>query len=259
MIEICLLASGSGGNATYVRSGETAILIDSGISVKELARRMALAGLDERGLDAVVVSHGHSDHVNGVPLLCRRLGIPVMSNEGTAGDAGLAAAVGEGLSMTFTTSEAFRIGSLELFPFPVPHDTSDPVGFTVTDGQVKVCFATDLGSITLDVVHAFSGCDAVVLESNHDAAMLVDGPYPAFLKKRVAGPTGHLSNDDAAELIQGVAHREMVHLVLAHLSRTNNDPELPLQAAVRALGSRHAGVRVSLGWQDRPGELLTVG
>jgi phosphoribosyl 1,2-cyclic phosphodiesterase len=219
---------------------------------------MASVGLDPSALDAVVVSHGHGDHVSGVPAVCRRLGIPVLTNEGTAGETGIPAAVPPGLSRAFTTGVAFSVGSLELVPFPVPHDTSDPVGFVVTDGDARVCFATDLGSITLDVVHAFSGCDVIVVESNHDETMLADGPYPAFLKKRVASPVGHLSNEDAAELVQGVAHSGLVHLVLAHLSRTNNVPELPMNAVVEALGGRHAEIRVSLGWQDRPTELLSV-
>lgn len=258
-MEICVISSGSSGNATYVRSSETAILIDSGISLKELARRMAAVEIDPDSIDAVLVSHGHSDHVTGVPVLCRRKGVPVFASPGTIAETGLAASVPRGGALAFTTGVAFNVGDLCITPFPVPHDASEPVGFVVSDGNVKACFATDLGSLTLDVVYAFSGCDAIVLESNHDEVMLVEGPYPAFLKKRVAGPHGHLSNSDAAELLQGIAHSGLRHLVLAHLSRTNNAPELPVEAAVAALGSRYSGVHISLGWQDRAGEFITLG
>lgn len=242
-----------------MRSGDTAVLIDAGISSKELTRRMSGAGIDPAGIDAVIISHGHSDHVNGVPVFCRRTGAAAFANRGTAAETGLAASVPNGLARTFETGEAFTIGDLDIYPFPVPHDASEPVGFVVSNENVKVCFATDLGSLTLDVVHAFSGCDAVVLESNHDEVMLVEGPYPAFLKKRVAGPRGHLSNGDAAELLQGIAHAGLKHLVLAHLSRTNNVPELPLETATAALASRCSHVRISLGWQDRAGEFITLG
>lgn len=257
-MDICVLSSGSGGNATFVRSAGTAILIDSGISLKELARRMEMVGVGPDSLDAVIVSHGHSDHVNGVPVLSRRMRLPVYANEATFAETGLVGAVGSERAVTFTTGTAFDIGDLNVKPFPVPHDAAESVGFVISDGKVRVCFATDLGSLTLDVIHAFSGCDAVVLESNHDEAMLAQGPYPAFLKKRVAGPRGHLSNEDAAELLQGIAHGGLRHLVLAHLSRTNNIPDLPLEASVAALGSRYSSVRISLGWQDKAGEFITV-
>ena len=242
-----------------MKSGETAVLIDAGISLKELARRMATLGLSPESLDAVIISHGHSDHVIGVPVLCRRLGIPAYFNEATGLESSLQVALPDGLGRNFVTGESFSIGDIDIRPFHVPHDCSEPVGFVISDGSVKVCYATDLGSITLDVVHSFCGCDAVVLESNHDEAMLRDGPYPSFLKKRVAGPHGHLSNDDAAELLQGIAHQGLQHLFLAHLSQKNNLPELSLQAAVTALGSRYAGVDVSLGWQDKASELITLG
>jgi phosphoribosyl 1,2-cyclic phosphodiesterase len=195
---------------------------------------MATLDLSPESLDAVIISHGHSDHVIGVPVLCRRLRIPAYFNEATGLESSLQVALPDGLSRNFVTGESFSIGDIDIRPFHVPHDCSEPVGFVISDGSVKVCYATDLGSITLDVVHSFCGCDAVVLES-------------------------HLSNDDAAELLQGIAHQGLKHLFLAHLSQKNNLPELSLQAAVTALGSRYAGVDVSLGWQDKAGELITLG
>ena len=206
-----------------------------------------------------MVSHGHRDHVNGVPVLCRRLRVPVYANQATAAEPGLHGAVGPELSRTFEDGREFEVGGVSLRPFPVPHDSAWPSGFVISDGTVQVGFATDLGSLTLEVLNSLADCDALILESNHDEVMLREGPYPAMLKKRVRGPRGHLSNDDAAELLQSVAHPGLRQLVLAHLSTTNNKPELPLQTAGKALAGRAPSVEISLGWQDRPGLVIRVG
>lgn len=207
----------------------------------------------------MVISHGHRDHVNGVPVLCRRLGIPAFASSVTAWETGLPGAVGEGLCSSFQTGSGFDVGGLRVIPFAVPHDSADPSGFVISDGEVRAGFATDLGSLTLEVQSSLAGCDALILESNHDEVMLKEGPYPAVLKKRVKGPRGHLSNDDAAELLQSVAHRGLRQLVLAHLSTTNNKPELPLETAGKALAGRAPSVEISLGWQDRPGLVIKIG
>lgn len=257
-MDICVISSGSSGNATYVRSADTAVLIDAGISLKELTRRLASSGLGVRDIDAVIVSHGHNDHVRGVPVVCRRLGVPVYANRATLAEAGLAASAGGAGTVDFITGEEFELGDLRIRPFPVPHDAAEPVGFVISDRGARVCLATDLGSITMEVVRAFTGCDAVVLESNHDEAMLFEGPYPEFLKRRVAGPNGHLSNGDAAGLLEEIAHGGLRHLVMAHLSRTNNTPGLSLDAAERALGARGGATEIHLARQDRAGALITV-
>lgn len=258
-MDICVLASGSGGNATFVRSGRTSVMIDAGLSLKELARRMEASGITPGSVDAVLVTHGHSDHTNGVAVLARRLGCAVYANAATAREAPSLAGAPAGLSHRFTTGGSFEVGGLRVRSFPVPHDAGDTVGFVLEDGAVRAAFATDLGSVTLDVVDALSCCQVVVLESNHDETMLLEGPYPEMLKKRVRGPLGHLSNEDAAGLLSGVSHGDLRHVVLAHLSRTNNIPDLPLEAAREALGGASGRVAVSLGWQDRPGELITIG
>jgi phosphoribosyl 1,2-cyclic phosphodiesterase len=234
------------------------VLIDAGISMREIARRLAGIGVAPDSIDAVVISHGHSDHVNGVPVACRRLGIPVFATRGTVLEARMKGPVPPELLRCIRSGDSFDIGSLNITCFPVPHDSSEPVGFVISDGSVRMGYATDLGSLTLEVVHAFVGCDAVVLESNHDEEMLLDGPYPAFLKKRVNGPLGHLSNADAMELLRGIAHPGLQYLALAHLSRTNNLPELPLEAAAETLGESASAVEISLGWQDRAGALLIL-
>jgi phosphoribosyl 1,2-cyclic phosphodiesterase len=241
-----------------VRSGETAILIDAGISLKDLSRRLARVGIGIEELDALVLTHEHGDHVRGAIALCRRRGLRVHATSATTGRAGLRGGLRPETVIDFATGVPFEVGCLEVLPFAVPHDAAETHGFRVSDGRVRAGFATDLGSLTLEVLEGLSACDVVVLESNHDERMLRDGPYPPFLKRRVNSPNGHLSNSDAAELIRCICHDGLRHLALAHLSRTNNVPELPLEAAREALGSRAGGVGISLGWQERVGEVIRV-
>lgn len=220
---------------------------------------MALAGLDIDSLDAVIVSHGHNDHVRGIPVLSRRKKTTVFANESTIAQGRLGGSVEMSSLKRFKTGTRFTIGDLIVEPFPVPHDAADTVGFVVSDGLVRAGFATDLGSVTLEARQGLSDCDVCVIESNHDEEMLKNGPYPAFLKKRVSSAVGHLSNDDAAELIAGIAHRSLLHLVLAHLSEKNNHPNIPPITAARALGHLAPSVQISVGWQDRPDRVITVG
>jgi phosphoribosyl 1,2-cyclic phosphodiesterase len=240
-----------------VRSGATAILIDAGISLKGLARRLEGTGMSVEELDALVLSHEHVDHVRGAIAISRRLGLPVYAGRAISRQVGLISALGRDAVLDLHAGQPFRIGCMEVVPFAVPHD-AETVGFKIHDGRSRAGFATDLGSINMDVLVGLSGCEAVVLESNHDEAMLLEGPYPPSLKLRVRSPRGHLSNADAAELIRCISHDGLKHLALAHLSRTNNLPELPLEAARDALGSRAPQVEVSLGWQDRIGEVIRV-
>jgi len=256
-IEVCMLSSGSDGNAAFVRSGSTTILVDAGLSLKELSRRLSLIDEEPRSLDAVVITHEHIDHVRGIGPLSRRHRVPIFTNDATARASTLRAQCSDTLER-FTTGTPFEVGNLLLRPFPVPHDAAETVGFNVSDGRVNVGVATDLGSVTLEVREGLSNCDALVLEFNHDESMLMDGPYPPFLKERVSGPHGHLSNDDAGALIEDVFHEGLQYLVLAHISRINNKPSLSVKTARKALGSGGADVRVSVGRHDIIGEIITV-
>ncbi|MBU4194889.1 MAG: MBL fold metallo-hydrolase [Actinobacteria bacterium] len=256
-IEVCVLASGSDGNATYIRSGSTAILIDAGLSLKELSRRLSLIDVEPRSLDAVAITHEHIDHVRGIGPLSRRHRVPVFTNDATARASTLRAQCADTLER-FTTGSPFEVGRLRLRPFPVPHDAAETVGFTVSDGRVNVGVATDLGSVTLEVRDGLSNCDALVLESNHDESMLMEGPYPPFLKERVSGPHGHLSNAAAGALIESVFHGGLRYLVLAHISRINNVPSLTVKTARRALGRSGSDVLVSVGRHDMIGEIITM-
>lgn len=257
-IELCVLASGSDGNATYIRSGETSVLVDAGLSAAGVCRRLESAGVQPESIDAVLVTHEHIDHIRGVLPFCRKFGCRFYANRPTLENSTLSGAPASAGPVVFHSDSPFTVGEFRVTPFPVPHDAARPVGFVLEDGRTRVGVATDLGSATLEVLAALKGCDIVVLESNHDETMLEEGPYPPFLKNRVRGPLGHLSNDDAGELVRNVFHREMVYLVMVHLSRINNLPELTFNTALESLGHRGSGVKVSLGWHDRTGSRLRV-
>jgi phosphoribosyl 1,2-cyclic phosphodiesterase len=312
MVRFTVLASGSKGNSTVVTGGRTRILVDAGLSCRELFRRMRLAGEEPETLDAIIVTHEHSDHVGGLAVTARKLGIPVYFTEGTHRawmrwltprrqmtyaqwveqcrraaaekqadeaapacdptgdlDAALEAAseaeapaapdcVGDAAECAptaaeekipsrkenptwlpgveyFKAGEPFSIGDLAVSPFTIPHDAADPVGFVFCADGVRMAFATDLGYIPPNVKAQLKGVDLLLLESNHDLEMLRDGPYPWSVKQRVLSRVGHLSNEAASDYLQNGYDGQAAYVILAHLSESNNLPELARVAAERAL------------------------
>ena len=254
IIRFCNLASGSKGNAIWVESDETAILVDNGLSGKELKRRMALVGLDPQRLKAIVVSHEHRDHTHGVGVLARMFKIPVYANQGTLNRATFI--IGKINPVIFRTGNDFTIGDLRIHPISVSHDASDTVGFTFEANGTRLGLATDLGKSTTLVREHLSGCQGLILEFNHDMEMLINGPYPWDLKNRVKGRRGHLSNPDAAELLSILDHAGLKHVTLAHLSETNNQPELALEAARQAVS--RPGFTLVAAEQDNPTGIITI-
>jgi phosphoribosyl 1,2-cyclic phosphodiesterase len=330
MVRFTVLASGSKGNSTVVSGGRTRILVDAGLSCRELFRRMKLAGEDPATLDAIVITHEHQDHVNGLAVAARKLGIPVYFTEAThrawmrwltprrqmtyadwleqcrrqtverqAETATLATATLETVTRGTATLEAsaqeedptaeaevlaagesgeggagpaapvdgiedkrtkedstgedpawlpaveyfqagqpFAIGDIDLSPFTIPHDAADPVGFVFSAEGVRMAFATDLGYITPNVKAQLRRVDLLLLESNHDLEMLRDGPYPWQVKQRVLSRVGHLSNEAAADFLCSGYDGQAAYVILAHLSESNNLPELARVAAERALAGR---------------------
>lgn len=243
-LSVCVLASGSRGNSTYVSDGRTAILIDAGLSGVEIQRRMAVRGLDPSRLDAILVSHEHSDHIHGVGVLSRRFGLPVYINDRTR----LASSATLGrLSRIapFTCGNAFDIGGLVVHPFTISHDADDPAGFTIAGNGAKLGVATDLGVVTGVVRSHLAACDILVVEANHDEQMLIDGPYPWPLKQRIRSRSGHLSNGDAAALLQSLQHDRLAHVILAHLSEENNTPAKARCVVSEALNGFPVGLHVA--------------
>ncbi len=252
-IRYCVLASGSKGNALYVEAGGRAVLVDCGLSGKELLRRLDTAGLDPGRINAILVSHEHRDHVLGVGVAARKLKIPVYLNPRTARRLGNA--LGPADFYKFETGQTFELAGLTIHPFSVSHDAADPVGFTFTYKNVKLGLATDLGEATKLVRHRLVGCHGLIMEANHDITMLDEGPYPWETKRRVKGRHGHLSNEDAAALLEELVHRDLISVTLAHLSETNNLPQLPLELASAALNGQ---CRLSAASQSKPGEVEEI-
>lgn len=251
-----VLGSGSKGNCTLVESGSTRLLIDNGFSGKELIGRLAAHGIAPETLSAIVVTHEHDDHIRGVGVLARRLNLPVYANAGALGAAeqrmGRLPEVRE-----FGTGETFAIEGLQVHPFAVSHDTSDPVGFIVSDGTARLGYCTDTGRITHLIRHHLRQCEALILEANHDVQMLREGPYPLVLQQRVLSSMGHLANADAVACADALAGERLRLLVLAHLSEVNNHPDLVLEAARRRLAG-HGHLRVMLAGQRQAGPMLEV-
>jgi phosphoribosyl 1,2-cyclic phosphodiesterase len=222
------LGSGSEGNALLVQCDETAVMLDCGFGVRELIKRSERIGFDLSTLDAIIVTHEHSDHVGGAPRLARHLGIPVWMTFGT-----LTATQSMWDDVTvrgFDSHDAFAIGDIECRPFPVPHDAREPAQFVFTDGDVRLGVLTDVGESTPHIEASLSDCEALFLEANHCENMLDLSPYPPSLKRRIAGRFGHLSNRDSAALLSRVASAKLKHVVGAHLSRQNNTDELVMHA-----------------------------
>jgi phosphoribosyl 1,2-cyclic phosphodiesterase len=238
-MRLIVLGSGSSGNALFIEAGATSVLVDVGLSAKETARRMSEAGIDPARLSGIVVTHEHADHVKGVRVMSKTISAPVFISEATREECHFPAD-GEGIQWgeVISSSRDFQIGGLEFHPFTIPHDGVDTFAFTVQAEGIKVGIVTDLGYITQLVAERLRGCDFVMIEANHDRDMLKVGPYPWPLKQRIASNTGHLSNDEMARWLREDFDGRAAHIVLAHLSRQCNHPELARLSALQALDAR---------------------
>jgi phosphoribosyl 1,2-cyclic phosphodiesterase len=241
-----VLGSGSAGNATLVEGGGARVLLDAGLGPRQLAERLHSAGVDPAEIDAVFVSHEHGDHARGAAAFSARYGVPLAGTRGTFVAAGFAEAKLAAYE-TIAAGDSRSFGRMLVKALAVPHDAAAPLGFVVSCGGASIGHATDLGHLGRRLVEAIGACDALLVESNYDPAMLRDGPYPWSLKERILGPLGHLANGDVGRLLEKGLGPRCRRVVLAHLSRKNNHPELALVAAEEALArARRADVRVSL-------------
>jgi phosphoribosyl 1,2-cyclic phosphodiesterase len=233
-VRFASLGSGSKGNATLVASGDTLVMVDCGFSLRETTRRMARLGLEPQQLDALLVTHEHSDHSSGVGALSRKYQLPVYLTHGTA-DTGRCDSSFE-LSR-FNCEDHFRIGDLTIKAVAVPHDAAEPCQYLLTGQGRTLGILTDLGSVTPHVVDNYRSCHSLLLEFNHDLPMLMAGQYPPQLKRRVGGDWGHLNNEQATELLRQLDHASLHHLVVAHISEKNNCRDKATQALESVLGS----------------------
>jgi phosphoribosyl 1,2-cyclic phosphodiesterase len=243
-VTVSMLASGSRGNCAVVASSTTKILVDAGISCREIFKRMKSLGDDARSLSAILVTHEHCDHIYGLATLAKKLRIPIFMTGAThqAWARAMRNQKGERPQIEklerFESGHTFQVGDIAVKPFTIPHDAVDPVGFTFRAEGVKVGIATDLGYIPASVRDHLRGCDVLVMESNHDLEMLRVGPYPWSVKQRVMSRVGHLSNLALADFFSNDYDNSATFVVLAHLSEQNNLPELARREAEKALSMR---------------------
>lgn len=254
-MRFALLGSGSQGNATLIEAGGTRLLVDCGFNLRDTEARLAGLGIEAAQLDAVLVTHEHTDHLSGVARLARRHHLPVYLTHGTHAawnDPKVPAA------LHFSPHTGFPIGAIQVQPYPVPHDAREPCQYVLSHRGLRLGILSDAGHITAHMRAVLDGCDALLLECNHDPHMLANGPYHRALKARVGGHRGHLANAQSAELLRQLDLSRLQQLVLTHLSETNNSPELALSAVYEALQDRPgwvscAGQRDGSGWRTLSG------
>lgn len=262
-LEVCILASGSSGNSIYIASSKTRVLIDAGLSAKQVAIRLDQIGVVPESINGICISHEHGDHVNGIRVLQKRHGIPVYVNAGTLNGIKRQPKSDEIAAKIFQTGSAFTIGDITIEPFSVPHDAYEPVGFRLQCEETAVGVVTDLGMPTALVRDKLKGCKAMVIESNHDEDLLREAPRPWPLKQRIRSRQGHLSNIDAARLIAESATDELEQVFLAHLSSDCNTPDTAIRTVssqLRLDGLGHINLEIAKASEIstiwRPGSIL---
>jgi phosphoribosyl 1,2-cyclic phosphodiesterase len=250
-MKLISLQSGSNGNCTYVEADGVRLLFDAGISGCQAERRLACHGRDIRAVDAVLISHDHRDHTRSMGIFQRKFGLPVYVTAKTLATAGLSCKLGKLTDVRdFRAGATVHFGHVRVETIPTPHDGVDGLGFIVDDGQQRLGILTDLGHVFRELEHVVRSLDAVLIESNYDPTMLATGPYPEFLKRRIRGPHGHLSNVESAELLAGAMGGRLQWACLAHLSEENNRPELALRTHREIHGDRlplHVASRYEVG------------
>lgn len=256
----CSLFSGSSGNASFAAAGGSRVLIDAGLPASRIQEALRSVGSDLNEIDGVLITHEHIDHIKAVGTLSRQFNLPIYANAATwqAMEAsGKIGAIPRCNRAVFDTGHDFFIGNIGVSSFPVAHDTAEPVGFVLWGGGRQVAVATDLGHITNMVLDRIREANAVLLESNHDVDMLQNGRYPAFLKRRILGRRGHLSNTAAAAVLIDLMEHGVERVALAHLSQDNNTPEVAFHTMAQALLSVGAqigqDIEITMTWPDRVG------
>ena len=256
MLRFRSLASGSSGNATLIEASDglhrTRVLVDCGLGLRQLMARLAVEGIGPADLDGIFITHEHGDHIGCAPMLVARYGVPLWTSAGTAQYAAFAGL--ESALNLVRDGQLFAIGGIQFHPFTVPHDAREPLQLRCTDGDRVLGLMTDIGHVTGHALAALAGCHALVLESNHDGELLAQSRYPDFLKRRVGGQHGHLSNVQAAAALGALRHDRLNTVVAAHLSERNNRPDLVSRAFAAVLGCGEADVllaeRHGRGWLD---------
>ena len=224
-MDFCSIASGSSGNCTYTGTDHTALLVDAGVSARQIEKGLKSIDRTATDIDGILVTHEHSDHIKGLGVLSRRYGIPIYGTKGTLNaiaNCGSLGTIDAGLYREIHVDEDFQVGDVTVHPFEIPHDAAQPSAYRISHEETSVAVVTDLGVFSDYIIENMKGLDAVLLEANHDIRMLQAGPYPYYLKQRILGTHGHLSNENAGRLLCRVLHDNLKHIFLGHLSKENN-------------------------------------
>ncbi len=257
-VQLTILGSGSSGNCAYLETGETRLLIDAGFSNRQIRKRLASIGRAPEGLNGILITHEHSDHITGLAGLANKLQIPVYCNRSTK--EAMERALGAKFDCRiFETRNSFEIGDVTVDTFDIPHDAADPVGFLLHTPAGNIGFLTDLGHATKSVLQRVKSANVLILESNHDLKLLQESSRPWSLKQRIAGRHGHLSNEDAAAAAEEIMSADLSHLYLGHLSRECNRPELAqrvMEDCLKKLGASHVSLELTA--QHAPCPTLTL-
>jgi len=264
-INFCTIASGSSGNSVFASTPNTKILIDAGLSGKAIEGGLRANGINCADIDALFITHEHSDHIRGIGILSRRYDLPVYATAGTweylKGPRGIGK-IADKNKMLITPDTPIIMDDMEITPFDIPHDAAQPVGYTIKSGKYKIAVATDLGHASDDVARNICDSDIILIESNHDIAMLENGPYPAHLKRRILSNMGHLSNVACGQFLADIFSSKTKHIFLGHLSQENNRPILAYETVKNILLSNNIDVDDSVGLylanRHTPSTMLTL-
>ncbi len=260
MFTLRTLFSSSSGNSVLIKSKETSLLVDCGVSAKRIADTLLNIGDDANKISGIVITHEHSDHVKGASVLCKKFGIPLYVNEKTYENMTLPNK--EYITVNFFDDAEFWVGDISVTPFEIPHDGASPVGFCFREGGGCIGFATDIGHINDKILDSLKGCDIAYIESNHDVNMLKMGSYPYFLKQRILSDVGHLSNENCGKLSQFLVENGTKDIILGHLSKQNNMPNLAY--LTNKIHMERAGIlegdhySMQVAPSDWPGEMVRV-
>lgn len=264
-MQFSTIASGSSGNCLYAGNDDTHILIDAGISKKRIEQGLKTFGIDGKDIDAMLITHEHADHIQGIGVWSRKYHVPLYATKGTLNEIKKCKSLGaldEELFHIVRPGETVVIGNMKIDPFSIPHDARDPVSYHIDDGKTSIGMVTDLGYFDQNIVDALKNSDFLYVEANHDIRMLELGPYPYSLKQRILGNYGHLCNEMSGQLIGQLLHEKLQQVVLGHLSKENNFPELALKAVYAELamyfGIEEKDLKVSVAPRDQAMQMINI-
>jgi phosphoribosyl 1,2-cyclic phosphodiesterase len=265
-MNLCSIASGSSGNCIYTGSDSTHFIVDAGISGKRVENGLNQIGLSVKDLDGILITHEHIDHISGLGVLTRKYQVPVFATKETIVKIKMTGSLGElpeGIFHEIEAGEPFQIKDLKIMPFSISHDAVNPVAYTIEGNGKKIGIATDLGTYDDRIVECLYGMDALLLEANHDINMLQVGRYPYYLKKRILGDKGHLSNESSGRLLCRLLHDRLQTVLLGHLSKENNYEELAKETVCLEINMdenryQSSDFRIEVVKRDRRSELITV-